>query len=127
MEDFGKLVLRLALGLLVLLHGVAKIKGGIGFLSPMVTGFGLPPWFAYGVYIGEVLGPIMVILGLFTRVGAFFIFANMLFAVVLVHRPELFAMGKQGGYGLELQAMYLFTALSLMFLTPGRYSISKRF
>jgi putative oxidoreductase len=127
MEDFGKLVLRLALGLLVLLHGVAKIKGGIGFLSPMVTGIGLPPWFAYGVYIGEVLGPIMVILGLFTRVGAFFMFANMVFALVLVHRPELFTMGKQGGYALELQAMYLFTALALVFMTPGRYSISKRF
>jgi putative oxidoreductase len=127
MEDFGKLVLRLALGLLVLLHGVAKIKGGIGFLTPMVTGLGLPPWFAYGVYVGEVLGPILVILGLFTRVGAFFIFANMLFALVLVHRPELFTMGKQGGYALELQAMYLFTAFGLMFMTPGRYSISKRF
>jgi putative oxidoreductase len=127
MEDFGKLVLRLALGLLVLLHGVSKIKGGIGFLTPMVTGLGLPPWFAYGVYVGEVLGPILVILGLFTRVGAFFIFANMLFALVLVHRPELFTMGKQGGYALELQAMYLFTAFGLMFMTPGRYSISKRF
>src|SRR5215210_1782413 len=92
MEDFGKLVLRLTLGILVLLHGVAKIKSGIGFLTPMVTGLGLPPWFAYGVYLGEVLGPIMVILGLFGRTGAFLIFANMLFAVALVHRPELLTM-----------------------------------
>jgi putative oxidoreductase len=127
MEDFGKLVLRLALGLLVLLHGIAKIKGGVGFLTPMVQGIGLPPWFAYGVFLGEVLGPILVILGLFTRTGAFLIFANMLFAVALVHRPELLAMGKQGGYGLELQAMYLFTAFALIFMTPGRYAISKRF
>src|SRR4051794_695225 len=102
MEDFGKLVLRLTLGILVLLHGVAKIKSGIGFLTPMVQGIGLPPWVAYGVYLGEVLGPIMVILGLFGRTGALFIFGNMVFALVLVHRPELFAMGKQGGYGLEL-------------------------
>jgi putative oxidoreductase len=127
MEDFGKLVLRLALGLLVLLHGIAKIKGGVGFLTPMVQGIGLPPWFAYGVFLGEVLGPILVILGLFARTGAFLIFANMMFALVLVHRPELFTMGKQGGYALELQAMYLFTALALVFMTPGRYAISKRF
>jgi putative oxidoreductase len=127
MEDFGKLVLRLVLGLLVLLHGIAKIKGGVGFLTPMVQGIGLPPWFAYGVFLGEVLGPILVILGLFARTGAFLIFANMIFALVLVHRPELFAMGKQGGYALELQAMYLFTALALVFMTPGRYAISKRF
>ena len=126
MEDFGKLVLRVSLGLLVLLHGVAKIKGGVGGLTGMVTGIGLPPWFAYGVYIGEVVGPIMLILGLYSRVGAFFVFVNMIFAVALVHRPELFQLGKQGGYALELQAMFLFTALALMFLTPGRYAIIKR-
>jgi putative oxidoreductase len=126
MEDFGKLVLRVMLGVLVLLHGVAKIKGGIGGMTGMVTGIGLPPWFAYGVYIGEILGPIMVILGLYSRVGAFFIFVNMLFAVGLAHRPELFSLGKQGGYALELQAMFLFTALALVFMTPGRYSIIKR-
>ena len=125
MEDSGKLVLRLALGILVLLHGIAKIKGGVGFLGPMVQGIGLPPWFAYGVYLGEVLGPILVILGLFTRAGAFLIFANMIFALVLVHRPDLLSMGKQGGYALELQAMYLFAALALMLMTPGRYAMTR--
>src|SRR5688500_3225942 len=88
MEDFGKLVLRLTLGVLILLHGVSKIKGGVGFLTPMLQGVGLPPWFAYGVYIGEIVAPIMVILGLFTRTGAFIIFVNMVFAIVLVHTPE---------------------------------------
>ena len=126
MEDFGKLVLRVTLGLLVLLHGSAKLKSGIGGMTGMVTGIGLPPWFAYGVYIGEILGPIMIILGLYSRVGAFFVFVNMIFAVALAHRTELFMLGKQGGYALELQAMFLFTALALVFMTPGRYSIIKR-
>jgi putative oxidoreductase len=127
MDDFGKLVLRVTLGVLVLLHGIAKIRGGIGFLTPMVQGIGLPPWFAYGVYLGEVVGPIMVILGLFTRVGAFLIFANMVFAVVLVHRPEILTLGKQGGWALELQGMFLFTAFALMFIHPGRYAMTRRF
>jgi putative oxidoreductase len=127
MEDFGKLVLRVTLGLLVLLHGISKVKGGVGFITPMVQGIGLPPWAAYGAYIGEVAGPVMVILGLFGRTGAFFIFANMVFAVVLVHRPELFTMVKQGGYALELQAMFLFTALALVLMSPGRYAITRRY
>ena len=127
MEDFGKLVLRVTLGILVLLHGVAKIKGGVGFLVPMVQGIGLPPWAAYGVYLGEVLGPIMVILGLFGRTGAFLIFANMVFAFVLVHRPDLFMLGKQGGYALELQTMFLMTAFALIFIHPGRYAITRRY
>ena len=127
MEDFGKLVLRLTLGILVLLHGVSKIKSGVGFLVPMVQGIGLPPWAAYGVYLGEVLGPIMVILGLFGRTGAFLIFVNMLFALVLFHRSQLFSMGPQGGYALELQAMYLFTAFALILIHPGRYAITRRY
>ena len=127
MEDTGRLVLRVVLGVLILLHGISKIRGGIGFLTPMVQGIGLPPWVAYGAYLGEVLGPIMVIIGLFTRVGAFLIFSNMLFALVLVHRGDLLTMSKQGGWALELQAMYLFTALALMLMHPGRYAMTKRF
>jgi putative oxidoreductase len=126
MEDFGKLVLRLTLGILILLHGISKIKGGVGFLGPMLQGVGLPPWFAYGVYIGEIVAPIMVIIGLFTRTGAFIIFVNMLFAILLVHRPELLTFGKQGGWALELQGMFLFTALALVFMNPGRYAMTRR-
>lgn len=126
-EDLGKLVLRLTLGILILFHGLAKLKGGVADMMPMVQGIGLPPWFAYGAYIGEVVGPVMVILGLFTRTGAFFIFANMVFAVVLVHLPELMTMGKEGGYALELQAIYMFTALALMLMSPGRFAVTRRY
>lgn len=126
-EDFGKLVLRLTLGVLILLHGVAKIKGGVGFLTPLLQGVGLPPWVAYGAYVGEVLGPIMVILGIFARTGAFFIFLSIVFAIVLVYRPELMMLGKEGGWALELQGMFLFTAFALIFMNPGRYAITRRF
>ena len=126
-DDLGKLILRLTLGILVLLHGIAKLKGGVAGMGPMVTGIGLPQWFVYGVYIGEVAGPIMVILGLFTRIGAFMIFVNMLFAIFLVHMGDLASFTKQGGWALELQGMFLFTALALVFMNPGRYSITRRY
>ena len=126
-DDLGKLILRLTLGVLILLHGIAKLKGGIGFLTPMVQGIGLPPWFAYGVYLGEVAAPIMVIIGLFTRTGAFIIFVNMIFAIVLVHRPELLTFGKQGGWALELQGMFMFTALALIFMHPGRFALTRHY
>jgi putative oxidoreductase len=68
----------------------------------------------------------MVIVGLFTRSGAFIIFVNMLFAIILVHRPEILTLGKQGGWALELQGMFLFTALALVFMNPGRYAMTRR-
>jgi putative oxidoreductase len=51
----------------------------------------------------------------------------MVFAIVLVHRSELFTIGKQGGWALELQGMFLFTALALVLIGPGRYAITRRF
>jgi putative oxidoreductase len=69
----------------------------------------------------------MLILGLFARTGALIIVVNMLFAFVLMHRPDLFTLGKQGGWALELQGMFLFTALALALLGPGRYAMTRRF
>ena len=126
-EDFGKLLLRLTVGILVLLHGINKVRNGISGIEGMLVKSGLPDWLAYGVYAGEVLGPIMVILGLAMRTGAFLIVGNMLFAIFLVHSHEVFQLGKQGGWALELQGMFLFTALALMFMNPGRYSITRRY
>lgn len=120
--------MRLTLGILILLHGIAKLKGGVVGISGMVAGIGLPSWVGYGVYIGEVLAPIMLIVGFYSRVGAFIIFINMIFAVVLSHRPDLFMLNaKTGGYALELQAMFMFVALALTFMTPGRYALTKRY
>lgn len=125
-ENTGKLILRLALGILILLHGIAKLKSGVGGLSGMVTAAGLPAFVTYGVYVGEVLAPILVLLGWYSRIGAGLIAINMLFAVALAHRAELFELGKSGGWALELQGMFLFTAIAVALLGPGRFSLNDK-
>jgi putative oxidoreductase len=125
-DDVGKLILRLALGVLILLHGIGKLSKGVSGIEGMLQGIGLPASLAFGVYIGEVLAPILVILGLYARVGAGLIAVNMLFAILLAHRDELLVLGKQGGWALELQGMFLFTALAIAFIGPGRYSVNRR-
>ena len=124
-EDIGKLVLRLTLGILLIMHGVAKILGGVGGISGMLQNVGLPGYFAYGVYIGEVLAPLLVILGFYARVGAALIVVNMLFAIYLAHRDDVFMLTRQGGWALELQGMFLFTALALALIGPGRYGVNR--
>ncbi len=123
-ESTGKLILRLALGILVLLHGIAKLKGGVGGLSGVVTGAGLPAFVTYGVYVGEVAAPILVLLGWYSRIGAALIAINMLFAFGLVHRNQLLGLSETGGWALELQGMFLFTAIALALLGPGRFSLN---
>ena len=123
-EDAGKLILRLMLGGLVLLHGIAKLTRGISGISGMVTAAGLPAFLAYGVYVGEVIAPTLVLLGWYSRIGAALIAINMLFAIALAHRAELFALGSSGGWALELQGMFLFTAIALAIIGPGRFSLN---
>jgi len=125
-EDAGKLILRLTVGVLLLLHGVAKISTGVGGISGMLTGAGLPAELAYGVYIGEILAPLLVILGLYARIGALIIVVNMLFAIGLVHMKDLYVLTKTGGWGIELQAFFLLTALVVALIGPGRYAVNRR-
>ena len=124
--DVGKLVLRLALGVLVLLHGVAKLRGGLDPIEGMVTAQGLPGVLAYGALLGEVLGPLMLIAGFYGRIGALLIAINMLFAIGLAHVGQLGQLGEQGGWALELQGMFLFSAVALALLGPGRYSVNAK-
>ena len=124
-EDIGKLVLRLTLGILLLLHGVAKILGGAGDIAGMLQNIGLPGFFAYGVYIGEVLAPLLVILGFYARIGALIVVANMVVALYLAHLGDLFLLGPGGGWKLELQGFFLFTALAIALIGPGRFSVKE--
>jgi len=122
-DNAGKLVLRLALGLLLLLHGLSKLANGIGPISGMVAAHGWPAFVAYGVYIGEVIAPILLILGIFTRVAGVLVAANMLVAITLAHQAQLFSLTGTGGWALELQGMYLFGAIAVALLGAGRYSL----
>jgi putative oxidoreductase len=122
-DDTGKLVLRVALGVLILMHGIAKITGGVGGISNMLASHGLPGALAYLAYVGEVVAPVLLIIGLYTRPAAWLVVINMLVAIWLVHMKQLGMINKQGGWELELQGMYLFGALAVAFLGAGRFSV----
>ena len=125
-DDIGKLLLRLTLGVLILLHGIGKLTGDISYIGRMLQSAGLPGYLGYGVYIGEVLAPLLVILGWYSRVGALLIAINMVFAVVLAHQSDIFSLTRSGAWALELQALFLVTAVALLLMGPGRISINRR-
>jgi putative oxidoreductase len=123
-SDLGKLVLRIVLGVLILFHGVAKLIHGTDYIAGVVTAAGLPSFLAWGVYIGEVVAPALILVGLWTRIAAFVVVLNMLFALALVHGAELATLNQTGGWALELQGMFLGTAIAVALLGAGRYSLA---
>lgn len=125
-EDMGRFLLRLLVAGLMLFHGVGKVMGypeSMGFIQSALSGFSLPAVVAYGVFLGEVIGPIMVILGVFSRVGGLLIFANMIVAIALAHAGQVLAITDHGTYALELQAFYLFGGLAIALLGSGRMAL----
>ena len=126
-EDFGKLLLRLGLGGLLLFHGVHKLLNGLEPIKTMLAAHNIPDAVAYGVYLGELVAPVLIIVGLFSRIGGLVIAVNMLVAVLLVHTGALMALTPEtGGYALELQVFYLVGGLVVALLGAGRFSLGGR-
>ena len=126
-ESAGKLILRIVLGVTILLHGIHKLSGGVDWLDGMLANEGLPAFFKYGVYVGEVIAPLLVIAGWYSRVGAWLIAVNMLFAIGLTSGSELFSINpKSGGLAIELEYLLMFTAIALGLLGPGRYAFNQK-
>jgi putative oxidoreductase len=126
-QDVGKLVIRLSLGALILLHGINKLIHGVDSIEGMLTDAGLPAFIAFGAYVGEVVGPILLILGFYGRIGAALIAINMIVAIALAHSHQVFLTTEQGGWQLELQGMYLFTAIGMALTGVGRISFNTRY
>lgn len=125
-EDLGKLLLRISVGLVLIFHGYFKIVNGIEWIKPMLGGVGLPGFLAYGVYLGEFVAPLMVILGFRTRIAAPVMVINMVMAIILAHRNQIFSIKEAGGgWAIELDALILLGALALFFLGGGRLGITK--
>lgn len=124
-DDIGKLILRLTVAGLMLFHGVAKIMkpGTVEYIGDVLGGFGIPGIVAYGVYIGEVVAPLLLIFGWQCRLGALLIIINMVVAIALMHAGDLLSLTEHGGWRIELQAFYLFGSLAVLFLGAGRYAV----
>ncbi len=124
-DALGKLILRLTLGGLMLFHGIAKVLNpeSVVRISGMLDKLGVPGAVAYGVFLGEIIAPLMIVFGIYARVGGLIIAGNMLFALVLAHSGDFLSLTQHGGWALELQAFYLFCALAILFLGSGRFAV----
>jgi len=92
----GLLVQRLSIGGLMLFHGVHKIFNGIGGIEKMLEARDLPGFIAYGVYVGEVLGPLMMILGFKARIGAALVASTMVVSIFLAFSDQIFKLTENG-------------------------------
>lgn len=126
-ENLGKLILRISLGFLMLFHGYKKYVYGIDGIKGLLVKSGFPDFIAYGVYFGELIIPVLIIIGLYTRISSFIYAFTMVFAIYLVHSSHLFSLNERtGGLIIENPLLYMLAAVVLMFIGAGKFSIDKK-
>lgn len=124
-DDIGKLLLRLSIGGLLLFHGIAKLSNGIGWMAGMLGGIGLPAFIGYGVYVGEVIAPVLLLAGKFSRPAGLVVGFNMLVAVLLARRDSIAKLNRGGGWDIEVEMLFLLGGLAIWFLGSGRFALSR--
>lgn len=130
-RSYTLLLQRLALGLVILPHGLQKVFGlfgGYGFDATMgfFASIGVPAFLGVLVIAAESLGALGLVLGAGTRLAAFGVAATMVGAVLTVHLPHGFFMnwgGSQAGEGFEYHLLALALAVPLVVRGAGAYSL----
>lgn len=127
MMDVSLLIIRLAIGIVFVAHGLQKVFGmfggaGIeGFAGTMeALGFSQPLVWAWLIGLGELVGGIFLILGILPRLSSAVIAAIMVGAIVTIHGQNgYFAKGG----GIEYQLFIIMVCLPVMLSGGGKFSV----
>ena len=103
MNEIGKVILRVVLGLTFFIHGLDKFQGGIANTAGYFDSLGIPGFLAYVVAAIELIGGIALILGIGTRIISILLALIMLGAIFTAKLSLGFLVnGQMAGYELDL-------------------------
>lgn len=131
-DSWAGLILRVVLGGVIFAHGAQKLLGwygGSGFEGTMgffTQKMGLPWLIAFLVIIGESIGSLGLLAGLFTRFTAASFIVIMAGAIMTVHLPQGFFMnwfGQQNGEGFEYHLLVIGMSLALLVVGGGKWAL----
>lgn len=124
-DDLSKFFLRLGVGGMMLFHGIHTLLTGLDPIKAILSAHGLPDALAYAAYFGEIVGPLLVLLGMFARAGAALIALEIVALVALGGLTHLITVSPDGAYGLEVEALYLFGAVAIAVGGAGKWGLAR--
>jgi putative oxidoreductase len=120
LQPLALLVMRLALGTIMIAHGYHKVWGGFHHHMDFVGSLGIPRWMAYLSAGTEFFGGIAIVLGLFTRFFSLAFLIEMCVAIWKVH----FKNGLTGPGGFEFPMAIATIALALVCFDGGPWALT---
>ena len=118
LQPLALLVVRLALGAVMVAHGSHKVFGGLHHHAQFVASLGIPAWLGYVSAFAEFLGGVLILVGFFTRPAALAVCVDLIVAIGKVHwHNGLTGSPDRVGYELPLSLAAL--AFALIFFGAG--------
>ncbi|WP_425075971.1 DoxX family protein [Psychroserpens sp. S379A] len=123
-QDLGLFLLRITLSATMLVYGISKIISGVSQIETMLDSYGFPTFLSYGVYIGEIVAPLLIIIGFRTKLAGLVFAINCLVAILMVQLPYFFSINEYGGWSLGLIFIYFMFGIVMCFTGAGKYALS---
>jgi len=117
-QPYALAALRIIAALLFIEHGTQKL---FGFPASQMEG-SLPPLLLAAALL-ELVGGILILIGLFTRPVAFILSGQMAFAYFMAHAPKSVFPAINGG---DAAILFCFIFLFLVTAGPGAFAVDKR-
>lgn len=122
--DIGLLLLRTSIASTMLVYGITKLINGVSFISDVLSDYGLPSFLSYGVYIGEILAPLLIIIGYRTKLAGLIFAINCLVAILMVQLPNFFSLNEFGGWYVGPIVIYFVFGLAMFYIGAGKIALS---
>lgn len=119
-KELGALIVRVVLGIIFAVHGIVKFQDGISNTVGWFESIGLPGLLAYGVASVEIIGGLLLIIGLATRIVAGVFLLLLAGAIITVKLAVGFVNGYEFDLALMAMAAFLAMAGSELFAVDNR-------
>ncbi|MBW2936761.1 DoxX family protein [Aureisphaera sp. CAU 1614] len=123
-QHIGLFLLRASIAFTMLLYGINKLIFGIEYIKDLLDQYGLPTFLSYGVFIGEIIAPILIIIGLRAKLAGLFFGIFCFIAILLDRIPDVLSLNENGGWSIGLIFIYMIFGLSIFFIGAGKYALS---
>lgn len=118
------IIMRVVMGIIFMFHGIAKFQMGMTNVEAWFSSIGIPGFVAYIVALLELVGGIMLIVGLFTRyVSALFVV--MLIGAILTAKLSVGLLGNAQMAGYELDLGFMLVSLYLAVADQSPFSLDR--
>jgi len=123
-QHIGLLLLRVSIASTMLIYGISKLSFGIAYIKNLLEQYDLPTFLGYGVFVGEIIAPILIIIGFRTKLAGLVFAINCFVAIIMDSLLDILSLNEHGDWSIGLIFIYMMFGIAMYFVGAGKYALS---